>query len=45
MTATAMARLANGDGVVTLSLDSQLMTYCEAADRFWLQAAGLGAGR
>jgi hypothetical protein len=45
MTATAMARLAVGAGVVTLSLDSQLMNYREAADRFWLQAAGLGAGQ
>jgi hypothetical protein len=41
MTATAMARLANGAGVVTLSPDSQLMNYRDAADRFWTQAAGL----
>jgi hypothetical protein len=35
MTATAMTRLANGAGVVTLGLDSQLMGYRGAADRFW----------
>jgi hypothetical protein len=41
MTATAMTRLANGTGVVTLGLDSQLMGYRDAADRFWRGAAGL----
>jgi hypothetical protein len=41
MTATAMARLANGAGVVTLGLDSQLMNFRGAADRFWRGAAGL----
>jgi hypothetical protein len=32
MTASAIALLANGAGYVALSLDSQLMTYREAAD-------------
>jgi hypothetical protein len=41
MTATAMTRLANGTGVVALSLDSQLMNYRGAADRFWRGAASL----
>jgi hypothetical protein len=34
-TAVALERLAQGTGVVTLSLDSQLMGYSEKADRFW----------
>jgi hypothetical protein len=41
MTAIAMTRLANGTGVVTLSLDSQLMNYRGAADRLWRGAASL----
>jgi hypothetical protein len=41
MTATAMTLLANGSGVVALSLDSQLMNYRGAADHFWRGAAGL----
>jgi hypothetical protein len=41
MTATAMTLLANGSGVVALSLDSQVMNYRGAADRFWRGAAGL----
>jgi hypothetical protein len=41
MTANAMTALANGAGVVKLSLDSQLMNYRSAADRFWIGAAGL----
>jgi hypothetical protein len=41
MTATAMARLANGAGVVTLGLDTQLLNYRGDADRFWRGAAGL----
>jgi hypothetical protein len=40
-TAAAMTALANGAGVVKLSLDSQLMNYRGAADRFWRGAAGL----
>jgi hypothetical protein len=40
-TATAMARLAAGAGVVTLALDTQLMNYRDAADRFWRGAAGV----
>jgi hypothetical protein len=34
-TATALEQLAQGTGVVTLSLDSQLMGYRDKADRFW----------
>jgi AbiU2 len=34
-TATVFEKLAQGCGVVTLSLDSQLMGYPEAAARFW----------
>jgi hypothetical protein len=34
-TATALERLAQGTGVVSLSLDSQLMNYRDAANRFW----------
>jgi hypothetical protein len=34
-TATALERLAQGTGVVTLSLDSQLMAYPDDAKRFW----------
>ena len=34
-TATALERLAQGTGVVTLSLDSQLMGYRDKANRFW----------
>jgi len=34
-TARALERLAQGTGVVTLSLDSQMMTYRKRADRFW----------
>jgi hypothetical protein len=34
-TATALERLAQGTGVVSLSLDSQLMGYRDKADRFW----------
>jgi hypothetical protein len=34
-TATALERLAQGTGVVTLSLDSQLVFYRDAAKRFW----------
>ena len=34
-TAAAFEKLAQGCGVVTLSLDSQLMGYPEAAARFW----------
>jgi AbiU2 len=34
-TAAAIERLAQGTGIVTLSLDSQLMTYRQRADRFW----------
>jgi hypothetical protein len=34
-TATALERLAQGTGVVTLSLDSQLIGYRDKADRFW----------
>jgi hypothetical protein len=34
-TAAALERLAQGTGVVTLSLDSQLMGYRDKADRFW----------
>jgi hypothetical protein len=41
MTANAMTALANGAGVVKLSLNSQLMNYRGAADRFWRGAAGL----
>lgn len=36
-TATAFEKLAQGCGVVTLSLDSQLMGYPEAAARFWIR--------
>ena len=36
--------MAIGAGVVTLSLDSQLMNYREAADCIWTQAAGLRSG-
>ena len=35
-TATALERLAQGVGVVTLSVDSQLVDYRDAADRFWV---------
>ena len=34
-TATALERLAQGTGVVTLSLASQLMAYPDKAKRFW----------
>jgi hypothetical protein len=34
-TAAAFERLAQGTGVVTLSLDSQIMGYRDAAKRFW----------
>jgi hypothetical protein len=34
-TATALERLAQGAGVVTLTLDSQLASYRDKADRFW----------
>lgn len=34
-TANAIERLAQGSGVVTLSLDSQLIGYKEKAKRFW----------
>jgi hypothetical protein len=34
-TATALERLAHGTGVVTLSLDSQLLGYREKANVFW----------
>ena len=34
-TAATLERLAQGTGVVTLSLDSQLMGYRDKADRFW----------
>jgi hypothetical protein len=34
-TATALERLAQGTRVVTLTLDSQLLTYPAAAKRFW----------
>jgi hypothetical protein len=34
-TAVALERLAQGTGVVTLSLSSQLMGYRDKADRFW----------
>jgi hypothetical protein len=34
-TATAFEKLAQGAGVVTLSLDSQLVGYREQAERFW----------
>ncbi len=34
-TAKALERLAQGAGVVGLSLDSQLSVYREKADRFW----------
>jgi hypothetical protein len=34
-TAAALERLAQATGVVTLSLDSQLMGYRDKADRFW----------
>jgi hypothetical protein len=34
-TAAALERLAQGTGVVTLSLDSQLAFYRDAAKRFW----------
>jgi hypothetical protein len=35
VTATALEQLAQGTGVVTLSLDSQLMSYRDKADCFW----------
>lgn len=35
-TAAALERLAQGTGVVSLSLDSQLVFYRDAAKRFWL---------
>jgi hypothetical protein len=35
-TAVALERLAQGTGVVTLSLDSQLMGYRHKADQFWV---------
>jgi hypothetical protein len=41
MTASAMVRLANGAGVTSLNLDSQLMNYRGDADRFWRRAAAL----
>jgi hypothetical protein len=34
-TATAIELLAQGTGVVSLSLNSQLMNYSDKADRFW----------
>ncbi|KRR11528.1 hypothetical protein CP49_18000 [Bradyrhizobium valentinum] len=34
-TATALERLAQGTGIVTLSLNSQLVDYRDAANRFW----------
>ena len=34
-TATVFVRLAQGAGGVSLSLDSQLVTYPEEARRFW----------
>jgi hypothetical protein len=39
-TAAAMTALANGAGVKP-SIDSQLMNYRGAADRFWRGTAGL----